>query len=342
MTEAVEERGVELDLLRGLPQERPRIQWLAICAASLCIHLILFTAAIQLRSFTFRSVPERRFLVKYTPLYLPPDVLTQKAPNRQKLSKSIDLADLLATPTRQERRATPRQSVRKFELPKQVLPQQTAKLPPKIVPEAPQIAVNQMPGQLPPGTLGQLPPAPLPAQKESPFQNIGSEAPPNPHPTLKPNSGIQSAISSLATNAAGQHLVISDDNSSEPMPNIPLSIGNTGGNHAAVELQSDPQGADFKPYLTRILAIVRANWRHVIPESARMGALRGRTTIEFIISRDGSIPKLVTAGPSGSEPLDRAAIAGLSMSNPLPPLPSDYKGSQVRLAFSFSYGMSAQ
>jgi hypothetical protein len=272
MTEAVEERGAELDLLRGLPQERPRIQWLAICAASLCIHLILFTAAIQLRSFTFRSVPERHVLVKYTPLYLPPDVLTQKALNRQKLSKSIDLTDLLATPTRQERRAAPRQSVRNFELPKQVLPQQTAKLPPKIVPEAPQIVVNQMPGQLPPGTLGQLPPAPLPAQKESPFQNIGSEAPPNLHPTLKPPTpGIQSAISSLATNAAGRNLVISDDNSSESMPNIPGSIGNTGGNHAAVELQSDPQGADFKPYLTRILAIVRANWRHVIPRERPHG-----------------------------------------------------------------------
>ncbi|MBV9224452.1 MAG: TonB C-terminal domain-containing protein [Acidobacteriaceae bacterium] len=126
------------------------------------------------------------------------------------------------------------------------------------------------------------------------------------------------------------------------MPNIPGSLGNAGGNHAAVELQSDPQGADFKPYLTRILAIVRANWKHVIPESARMGALRGRTTLEFIISRNGDIPKVVTAGSSGSEPLDRAAVAGLSMSNPLPPLPSEYKGLQVRLAFSFSYNMPSQ
>jgi protein TonB len=343
MTEAVEEREVELDLLRGLPQERPRIQWIAICAASLFIHLVLFTAAVQLRSFTFHRVPERRVIVKYTPLYLPRDVLTQKAPNRQKLSKSIDLADLLATPARQERRAAPRPSARKFELPKQVVLQQVVKAPPQIMPEAPQIAMNQTPGPPLAGALGQLPPAPAPATKESPFQSIGSEAPPNPHPTLKPPSaGIQSAISSLATNAPGRHLAVSDDNLSEPMPASPGSLSNTGGNHAAVELQSDPQGADFKPYLTRILAIVRANWRHVIPESARMGALRGRTTIEFIINRDGGIPKLVMADSSGSDPLDRAAVAGLSMSNPLPPLPSDYKGFQVRLAFSFSYSMPSQ
>ena len=73
-----------------------------------------------------------------------------------------------------------------------------------------------------------------------------------------------------------------------------------------------------------------------------MGTLRGRTVLEFIISRDGSIPKLVTADPSGSEPLDRAAVAGLSMSNPLPPLPADFKGLQVRLAFSFAYNMPSQ
>jgi TonB family protein len=64
--------------------------------------------------------------------------------------------------------------------------------------------------------------------------------------------------------------------------------------------------------------------------------------LEFIINRDGSIPKLVTAESSGLDPLDRAAVAGLSMSNPLPPLPADFKGQQVRLAFSFAYNMASQ
>ena len=118
-------------------------------------------------------------------------------------------------------------------------------------------------------------------------------------------------------------------------------VGTPGERRAAVELKSDPQGADFKPYLTRILAIVRTNWKRVIPESVRSGALHGRTTVEFIITRDGQIPKMVTASSSGSDPLDRAAVAGLSMSNPLPPLPEDYKGFQVRLAFSFDYNMPA-
>ncbi len=146
----------------------------------------------------------------------------------------------------------------------------------------------------------------------------------------------------MAQNANGRNLVISDDNPSEPLPGAPGATGQIGAQHSAVELQSDPQGADFKPYLRQILAIVRANWRRVIPQSARMGTLRGRTVLEFEIDRNGGIPKLVVADSSGSEPLDRAAVAGLSMSNPLPALPSDYKGFQVRLAFSFAYNMPAQ
>jgi TonB family protein len=95
----------------------------------------------------------------------------------------------------------------------------------------------------------------------------------------------------------------------------------------------------MRPYLVRILAIVRANWRRVIPESARLGTIRGRTVVQFIVNRDGSIPEIVLADPSGSDPLDRAALAGMSMSNPLPPLPADYKGFQARLAFTFTYNM---
>jgi TonB family protein len=154
---------------------------------------------------------------------------------------------------------------------------------------------------------------------------------------------VEAAVNGLAQTGNSRRLIITDDNASEPIAGAPGSIGKLGAaQHAAVELESDPQGADFKPYLMHILAIVRSNWRRVIPESARMGTLRGRTVLEFIIDRDGSIPKMVIADPSGSQPLDQAAVAGLSMSNPLIPLPADFKGGQVRLAFSFSYNMPAQ
>ncbi len=179
--------------------------------------------------------------------------------------------------------------------------------------------------------LPQPPAPPPPTPPKQPFQNLG-DADHSDIPKRKlevPNSSVDSVVKSLGRQAGNGHVVVSDAGS-------PGSVGTGTAPHAEVELKSDPQGADFREYLTRILAIVRANWRHVLPESARMGMLQGSTEVEFIINRDGSIPKLVTAEESGSHALDMAAVAGLSMSNPLPPLPTDFKGQQVRVAFTFS------
>jgi TonB family protein len=76
----------------------------------------------------------------------------------------------------------------------------------------------------------------------------------------------------------------------------------------------------------------------VIPESAKLGR-RGRVAIQFIIARDGSVPRLVIASASGADPLDRAAVAGISASNPFPPLPAEYKGQDIRLQFVFLYNV---
>jgi len=92
----------------------------------------------------------------------------------------------------------------------------------------------------------------------------------------------------------------------------------------------------LKPYLIQVLALVKRNWYAVIPESAHLGA-QGLVELQFIIDRSGQVPKLVIATPSGSEPLDKAAVAGISASVPFPPLPSDFKGQQIRLQFAFKY-----
>jgi TonB family protein len=105
---------------------------------------------------------------------------------------------------------------------------------------------------------------------------------------------------------------------------------------SSLELLSDPMGADFRPYLLRVLSSVRRNWFAVIPESARLGR-RGKVVVQFAISKDGKVPKLIIASPSGADPLDRAAVAGISASNPFPPLPDDFKGNEVRLQLVFVY-----
>jgi TonB family protein len=324
--------------------EGPRHAWLKVIGGSLAVHVLLFLGAIRLPSFVTPSEPVRRAVVRHIPLYLPPELMTQKAPNRDRVSKQIDLASLLAERAQQQAQpASPAPSRKRFELPKRTTTQPAKSQTP--LPTAPEIALNQPPGPLPPGAANGLPVAapPPPSPTPGPFQNIGADTPRVAHPSLTPpKATVESAIHELAQSGASNNVVITDDSPTEPLAPSPGTLRQPGAQHAAIELQSDPQGADFKPYLTRILAIVRANWRHVIPESARMGTLRGRTVLEFVVDREGRIPKLVTAQSSGIDPLDRAAIAGLSMSNPLPPLPPDFKGAQIRLAFSFAYNMPAQ
>ena len=65
----------------------------------------------------------------------------------------------------------------------------------------------------------------------------------------------------------------------------------------------------------------------------------GVVLLQFIVDRSGQVPKLVIATPSGSESLDRAAVAGISASVPFPPLPAEYKGQQIRLQFAFKYNV---
>ena len=81
---------------------------------------------------------------------------------------------------------------------------------------------------------------------------------------------------------------------------------------------------------------IRRNWVAVIPESAPLGQ-PGRVAIQIAISRTGNVDKLVIAMPSDAKSLDRAAVAGISASNPLPPLPPEFKGGSIRLQFNFSY-----
>ncbi len=327
------EAADELNLLLEWPDQRSRPQWAAIFAVSIALHIFLFLVGTRVPSLIgSRHAPSREIILRRIPLYLPRDVMTQRAPNRQKVTKQIDLADL--------QEAKPR-AARRFEPPKQVLARSAG--PSRALPQPPAVSVNQ---SAPGPALQAAMPAPAPqqaTQAAGPFQNIDAAPPTNPHPKLAPpKATVEAAINGLAQTPNSRQLSISDDGPDESVPGSPGSMGQAPAQHAAVELQSDPGGADFRAYLRTILTIVRANWRRVVPESARMGMLRGRTVVEFSIDRSGTIPKLVMSDSSGSEPLDRAAIAGMSMSNPLPPLPADFKGFQVRLAFTFAYNMPAK
>ncbi len=295
-----------------------------------------------------------------TPLIAPPSPLTQKNQNQAKPVEKVDLESLLSQPKQTspppQRRAgmTQPAAPKKYEAPQIAAPPS-----PKPEIEAPKLDLGrpQM-GELTARNLpgaGNINATPLPIQpapeihpEEKPkiaFEKPGGyQGPPTNSGNaqgripLPQRSTMEDAIREMAR-GGGSGLMVGD--LGEGSGGLGESLNNPSTstkNASALELLSDTQGVDFKPYLIRILSAVRRNWFAVMPESARFGR-KGRVLIQFAINKDGSVPKLVIASTSGAEALDRAAVAGISASNPFPPLPDEFKGGQVRLQFTFRYNV---
>jgi len=117
----------------------------------------------------------------------------------------------------------------------------------------------------------------------------------------------------------------------------PFGLGNGahGRQVGNLEILSDTMGVDFGPYLQRVLHDVRQNWYTAIPESAQMK--HGNLIIEFAITKDGQVAGMKLVATSGDVPLDRAAWAGITASDPFPALPSEFGGQYLALRFRFYY-----
>jgi TonB family protein len=274
-------------------------------------------------------------------LVLPQD-LTQKEPNKGKLAKEINVEDLKPKPPT-PKRLPPAPAVRAFKPPNPQAPGPPQPAPPRVVEppkiETPVTAQNAPP--LPPALVG-TPKAPTTQiqpveQPKLAFETPGQNGPSEYKGQAKltpPKASVQDAIRDIVRGGGGQ-----GSSELDRPPDLPESMrspAQPGVRPELPQLLSDPMGVDFRPYLLQILSVVRKNWFAVIPESARFGN-RGVVELQFIIDRNGDVPKLVIATPSGSEALDKAAVAAVSASVRFPPLPNEFKGQQIRLQFSFKY-----
>jgi len=119
-----------------------------------------------------------------------------------------------------------------------------------------------------------------------------------------------------------------------------LGTGAHGRQLGNLEVLSDTMGVDFGPYLQRVLHDVRENWYNAIPESAQMK--KGKLAIEFAITKDGKVAGMKLVASSGDTPLDRAAWAGITASDPFPALPTEFGGQYLALRFVFFYNPSKE
>ncbi len=329
------------NLLMDWHQSTDSRRWVRAGAGSVAVHILLVLVAFGIASLDTpapKSVPEIVSNIQRVTLEVPSD-LTQKAPNKSKVSKEVNVEDLKPRPA-SEQRLPPAPAARVFHppTPEKKVPQQAGTPdPPKI-----QAAATPPPPPLAAGVPQAKPPEIQPEEKpklafETPGQH-GTSPVQGLSKLPLPKTTLEDAIHDVARAGRQGNLSVGDI---EQPPNLPETMRQPqlpGTPGSSLELLSDPLGVDFKPYLIQILARVRKNWFAVIPESARMGN-RGVVLLQFIIDHDGQVPKLVIATPSGSESLDRAAVASISASVPFPPLPKDFRGKEVRLQFSFKYNV---
>lgn len=313
---------------------------------SLVLHVVAIIGLLLMPRSVVHQV--QRVAHSITPLIAPAAELTQPTPNKGKISKEITASAVTPRPNIQippSPPSTTRPAARVL-----AMPSRNAAGPGPSLPEPPPVAG---PGNAPPEVAQAMAPPPPPPQiqaQEKPKLAFESPAaPPSPSgnslgrwQAQAPGSAITEAARSVARGGGGGLIVgdigagIGPGGIGEAL-NMPPSPGRQA---SALELLTDPQGVDFRPYLIQILSVVRRNWFAVMPESAKLGR-RGKVTIQFAVNRVGRVPKLVIVGASGTDALDRAAVAGISASNPFPPLPTDFKGEQVRLQFTFLYNIPA-
>jgi len=284
---------------------------------SLVVHALVIAVLLTLPETTgrFKGPPlTADFRKTAVPLFAPKIAdVTQKEPNKGKVTPQLDIRSSL-------REAPPK--AKAFVPP--------APMGPVVPPAATLTPPPQIQTAVPaPPVAGVVPALPPPATPRIALENIGAAptpVPPPEHPTIQLPVSPLDEIARVGRPGGAGGMVISPDGASEATA------------LRQMQLLSDPLGVDFKPYLLQVLAKVRRNWMAIVPDSARTGR-RGLVLIQFSIDRSGGVPKLVIASTSGITAFDRAAVAGISASNPFPPLPGSYKGDQIRLQMAFSYNL---
>jgi TonB family protein len=267
--------------------------------------------------------------------------LTQKAPNKTTISEEFrppaPRVPVSAPPAPKPKAEAPRQAV----IPP--APPPRAGNPTPALPDPPKLENTKEPpkADLPPIAQVAPPPPPQIQSVEKPKLTFDPVEPPKPATApgqgrmAIPSTSVNDAIRDVARSGGSAGAIGDPGAAGSGYGSITQSPG-PGTPLASVELKGDTQGVDFKPYLIQLIQTVKRNWMAVMPESVKLGR-RGKVVLQFSIANDGHVVKLVYAQNSGSDALDKAAVAGISASNPFPPLPREFKGDRIVLQLNFVY-----
>ncbi len=115
-----------------------------------------------------------------------------------------------------------------------------------------------------------------------------------------------------------------------------------GGGNAGNPGPGNPNGApgvdaikepNFGPYMSDLQRRIKANWDPPRGDESK------RVVLLFKIAKDGRLLSVKVVKSSGSQAADRAALAAVELTAPFRALPSEYRGSDVDIQFTFDYNV---
>ena len=118
-------------------------------------------------------------------------------------------------------------------------------------------------------------------------------------------------------------------------PAISYGQFSTGAGSAGINFGDGTFGNQYGWYVDAITRRISQNWlKSLVDTNVRSAP---RVYLSFDIARNGAVSNIEVKQPSGIPSLDRSAMRALYASNPLTPLPPDYRGSTVSVSVYFEY-----
>jgi periplasmic protein TonB len=171
-------------------------------------------------------------------------------------------------------------------------------------------------------------PPPPPTKNAEPIPDkTPIKAPPAPKPRPAPPSKSTAPPEETPANAVPS-----------PGPGKPaMSYGSfsTGAGEAGIGFGDAAFGERYGAYVNAITRAISNNWLKSLVDARVQRAPRVYLTFE--IAKNGKISNVGVQQSSGIPSLDRSAQRAVLASDPLPPLPADFRGSSVNVNFYFEY-----
>jgi periplasmic protein TonB len=126
-------------------------------------------------------------------------------------------------------------------------------------------------------------------------------------------------------------------------PAIPTGVNENPGSSSGLAVKGQG-GGDFASrygwYIESVKRRIQSNWLQNTIDPALRAGRTAKATVQFTITRDGTVKDISISQPSGNLSMDNSGLRAVMASNPMPALPTDYSGSYVTVLFDFDLSMT--